>query len=80
MCCNIFILYRTIKPFYIQTFYTDQPQPIGNPFIYLEEIKTANSFYKSKFKKQIHKMKRVLSVLFSVLADDLSYLGRVNLG
>lgn len=80
MCFNIFILYQTIKPFYIQKFYTDQPQPIGNPFIYLEEIKTANSFYKSKFKNQIHKMKSVLSVLFSVLADDLSYLGRVNLG
>ena len=80
MCFNIFILYQTIKPFYIQKFYTDQPQPIGNPFIYLEEIKTANSFYQSKFKNQIHKMKSVLSVLFSVLADDLSYLGRVNLG
>ena len=35
---NILSLYQTVKAFYTQKFYKDQPQIIGGLFIYLEEV------------------------------------------
>lgn len=79
ICSDNLTVYRKVKPFYNERFYTDQPQTIGGLFVYPGVvIKSANSFHKDKFnKKRLSKTIKTLiiinslSVLLSALVWNL---------